>query len=148
MKIACIQPQIFPTKKECFADIETILKKVLEENDQCDIVCLPERYIPFIEEIPKNLQKERGNSYQFVQSLAKEYSVNFISGAIWEKRNNSKKPYITCYFFNRNGEEIGRQDKIHLYTYERKYFTSGRDLKLFRNKKFSFSILICFDMAN
>jgi predicted amidohydrolase len=55
---------------------------------------------------------------------------------------------ITCYFFDEHGDEIGRQEKIHLYAYEQEQFEPGKELKIFKlNQLCNFAILICFDMA-
>ncbi|MEE9377222.1 MAG: carbon-nitrogen hydrolase family protein [Candidatus Lokiarchaeia archaeon] len=148
MRVACIQPQIYKNRAKCYDEIERILKELLREHSKCDIICLPERWVPFFRDSTLNFQDQRGNDYLFIKNLAKEYNIKFISGAIWEKRTNSKKPVITCYFFNENGEEIGRQDKIHLYAYERDYFEPAKELNLFKlNNFYYFAILICFDMA-
>jgi len=122
MRVACIQPQVFKDRNKCYHQIEALLKELLEENQKCDIVCLPERWVPYYRDPNKNIQKERGNDYFFVKNLAKEYNIKILSGAIWEKRNILKKPIITCYFFD--------------------------ELKIFAlNKLYDFAILICFDMA-
>jgi predicted amidohydrolase len=147
VRIACVQPEIFPTDNKCFSEIEEILKDIFIKYDNCDIICLPERWVSLRNKRKDNFQKERGKNYQFIKKLAKEYSVGIISGAIWEKRESSNKPWITSYFFDSSGEELGRQDKIHLYSYERNNFEAGKDLQLFSFKKTCFAILICFDMA-
>ena len=148
MRVACIQPQIYRERTRCYIEIENILKSLLKKHNNCEIICLPERWVPLNKNNKQNFQNQRGNDYKAIKNLATEYNIKFISGAIWEKRINSKKPAITCYFFNENGEEIGYQDKIHLYAYEREYFEAGKELKLFRfNKSYYFTILICFDMA-
>jgi len=147
MKIACIQPEISSKRAVCYSEIERLLNELLTNVDKCSVVCLPERWVPFSDDLPKNLQKERGQDYQFVRNLSKEYGINFISGAIWEKRDLLKKPCITSYFFSEDGEEIGRQDKIHLYSYERDQFEVGKELNLFKLDNYLFAILICFDMA-
>jgi len=147
MKVACIQPELLPSKEKCYLEIERIIKNLLETHDQCEIACLPERWVPILKDIPQNFQKERGDDYSFVKELSNKYSLNLISGAIWEKRNGLKKPVITSYYFNSNGEEIGRQDKIHLYSYERQHFERGNELNIFKLNDYHFSILICFDMA-
>lgn len=147
MKVACIQPELSIEREKCFSEVERLMKDLLKKHDQCEIACLPERWVPFLEDIPQNFQKERGEDYLFVKELSKKYRINLLSGALWEKRDQSKKPFITCYFFNDKGEEIGRQDKIHLYTYERRFFEPGNTLNIFKLNEFSFSILICFDMA-
>jgi predicted amidohydrolase len=148
MKVACIQPELLENRLKCYNEIEKILKDLIETNKNCEIISLPERWVPYYRELSQNFQEQRGNDYKFVKNLAKEYNVSFISGGIWEKRASSEKPAITCYFFNKNGEEIGRQDKIHLYSYEREHFQPGKELKLFKLKNsYYFTILICFDMA-
>lgn len=147
VKIACIQPEVFQENNKCYTEIEEIIKNFFSKHNSCDIICLPERWIPLMNEKKIYVQEERGKNYQFIKNLAKEYSVGIISGAIWEKREASIKPRITSYFFDDTGEEIGRQDKIHLYSYERKNFEPGEDLLILSFKNISFVILICFDMA-
>jgi predicted amidohydrolase len=148
MRVACIQPQIFQERSQCYIEIERILENLQDNHRDCEIVCLPEKWTPYNTDINKNFQKERGDDYTFIKKLAYKHEIRIVSGAIWEKRNETKKPIITCYYFNKNGEEIGRQDKIHLYSHEQEYFEPGKELALFNEKDMgSFSILICFDMA-
>lgn len=148
MRVACIQPQIFLDRKKCYSQIKILLNQLLEKYQNCEIVCLPERWVPYFRDSVKNLQEERGNDYSFIKNLAKEFTIKILSGAIWEKRKESNKPVITCYVFDENGEEIGRQEKIHLYSYEREQFNPGKELKIFKlNKLGNIAVLICFDMA-
>jgi len=149
MKVACIQPRIAQTRDECYHRIETLIEKLIKKRERPDIITLPERWVPFNSEFEKNFQKERGNDYVEIKRIAKKFEVNLLSGAIWETRreNNKEKNYITCYFFNSEGKEVGRQDKIHLYTYELKYFEPSKELKIFKFQDYRFAILICFDMA-
>lgn len=147
INVASIQPKIFQSKNKCYLEIENLIKKLLEDNSKCEIICLPERWIPYSKERNLNYQKERGQDYHFIKKIAGEFDINLISGAIWEKRPSFKKPFVTSYFFNKNGEEIGRQDKIHLYSYERKNFKPSLSLNIFKLRSFNFAILICFDMA-
>ncbi|MFX1237808.1 MAG: carbon-nitrogen hydrolase family protein [Promethearchaeota archaeon] len=147
MKVACIQPEVFTSRKECYSQVDSLLGALMNKHEKCDLACLPERWTPYSQQISENFQKERGNDYSFVKELAKKYQVNLLSGGIWETRESSKKPYVTCYFFDDNGEEIGRQDKIHLYSHEQGIFEPSTELKLFKFKKTYFAILICFDVA-
>ena len=147
MKVACIQPHIYTSLKKCYHEVKNQIFNLLEECNSLDLICLPERWTPLSNTISENIQIERGKNYLFIKDIAKEYCLNIISGAIWEKRKKLNKPYITSYFIDEKGEEIGRQDKIHLYTYEREYFESGKVINLFKINNRFFSILICFDMA-
>lgn len=144
--VACIQPKIYDTNQECYDEVERLLVALLKTTD-CDIICLPEKWIPVKKNMNDNIQEERGPTYDFIRQMAEKYKVAIISGAIWEKRNNEKSPKITAYFFNKNGNEIGRQDKIHLYSFEREIFEPGNELNIFNYNSINFSILICFDMA-
>ena len=147
IRIACIQPKILSSIEKCYEEVERLLKLLLEEVNSCDLICLPERWVPLDDMNNNNFQKERGLIYNFLKNLSKNYSTALISGGIWEKRSNSKKPKVTSYYFNELGEEIGRQDKIHLYAYEKELFEPGNEITLFPIKNYLFAILICFDMA-
>ena len=147
MIIACIQPKIHQSINKCYFEIEHLLKILIDKVANIDIICLPERWVPLLNDISQNIQKERGENYSFIKTLAGEYHINIISGAIWEKRKNSRKPRISSYFINEKGEEVGRQDKIHLYSYEQGQFDPGNELNLFSFNEYFFAILICFDMA-
>lgn len=122
-------------------------------KEQPDIVVLPERWrpIPELNHISSALHEERGVDYKFIQEVAEEYSIPFISGGLWEVReiDGKNQPFITAYFFDETGKEIGRQDKIHLYGYEPLLFKPGTQLNIFQHKKtgVKFTILICFDIA-
>jgi len=147
LRVACVQPEVFSDRKKCYLEIEKLVKNLLDDCNNCDFICLPERWVPLSSRPSEYFQEERGKDYQFIKTLAKQYSINILSGGIWEKRKHSVEPYITCYFFNQNGEEIGRQDKIHLYSYEKENFKPANELCVFKMKDFCFAILICFDMA-
>jgi omega-amidase len=147
IKIGCVQPEIHNTKSECYEEIEVLFDSFISENENCRIVCLPERWVPLTKDITTVIQQERGEDFQFICKLAKKYNISIISGAIWERRFGQTNPKITSYFIGNNGKEIGRQDKIHLYAYEREYFEPGNEVKIFSNSSVSFAILICFDMA-
>jgi predicted amidohydrolase len=147
MEVACIQPEILKSKKDCYNKIETLIRELINKNPDIEITCLPERWLPLSSNMSENIQKERGESYQIIKELAQQYNISILSGGIWERRNPSKKPWITCYYFNNQGKELGRQDKIHLYSFEKKNFQKGHTLHIFKFKNYKFCILICFDMA-
>ena len=147
IRVACIQPKILETNQQCYEEIEELLNSLLFANPEIDIICLPEKWLPLKKKESENIQDERGEAYKFIKLLAKKHKVAIISGAIWEKRSNIGKPKITSYFFDQKGIEIGRQDKLHLYSYEREVFEPGDKLNIFSFNKFQFAILICFDMA-
>lgn len=64
MKVSCIQPKIHQERKRCYLEIENILKNLLEQHDSCEIICLPERWVPYNSDFSQNLQEQRGNDYR------------------------------------------------------------------------------------
>ncbi len=130
------------------ANISQLIQKAAK--DKPDLVILPERWreVPPKENFLTAIEKERGHSYQLLKDLALKHQIFIITGGIWEKRN-SKQQFITCYVFDSNGNEIGRQDKLHLYNYEPSVFTPGEYLQIFTHSPTNtkFAILICFDVA-
>jgi predicted amidohydrolase len=129
-------------------NITQIIKKAANESP--DLIMLPERWrsVPPKENFFDAIEVERGHSYQLLKKIAIENGVWIITGGIWEKRSNGSY-YITCYVFDDQGQEIGRQDKLHLYSYEPKIFTPGNQLRIFTHQPSNskFAILICFDIA-
>ncbi|MHA1706946.1 MAG: nitrilase-related carbon-nitrogen hydrolase, partial [Promethearchaeota archaeon] len=83
--IACIQPQVYSNRKECYSEIKSLISQVLNNSQECDIFCLPERWVPLTKDISRSIQQERGEDYKFIKSIAKDFGINIISGAIWEK---------------------------------------------------------------
>ncbi|TFF96055.1 MAG: carbon-nitrogen hydrolase family protein, partial [Promethearchaeota archaeon] len=148
MIISCLQPKIYSEKQKCYNEVENLTKTIFKQTESCDLIILPERWVPLSKDIKSSVQQERGENYTFIKDLAKRYSVKFLTGAIWEHRKNQKMPSITCYFIDEKGKEVGRQDKIHLYSYEQKFFNPGKTLNIFKlSEKYRFAVLICFDMA-
>jgi len=80
VKIACVQPEVFQETNKCYLAIEEILKDFFSKYDSCDIICLPERWVPLMNEKKINLQKERGEDYK----------------GSWDEAN--KKGYFRSYF--------------------------------------------------
>ncbi|MHA1729198.1 MAG: carbon-nitrogen hydrolase family protein [Promethearchaeota archaeon] len=148
IKISLIQCHIIQDSQLMNDNITEMIKKATQMEP--DIIVLPERWrpIPAKKNIFNVFQEERGNDYNLIKSLSKRNKVSIISGGIWEKRNEDK-PFITSYYFDKKGNEIGRQDKLHLYSYETSVFQPGKTLNIFTHKETQtkFSILICFDIA-
>lgn len=146
--VSLIQPFVAEDNRENYIHVEKLIESAIASKTQ--IICLPERWIyvdPLRSDFEKNLQLQRGEQYLKVQGWAKKYRVGIISGGIWESRLD-KKPVISSYYFDSDGNELGIQEKIHLYSVEKKHFEAGKNLVIFEDTKLGikFSILICFDL--
>ena len=110
MKIATISMACEHRKIEKIQDNLEYIEKTFEEisNIKPDLVCLPEIfYYAGVE--------KRGDFYSseikvFLKNLAKKYKT-CIAGSIYDERE--KGVFNTCVFINREGEIIGKYDKIH-----------------------------------
>ena len=108
---------------------------------------LPERWLPFSlsTEISKYVLESGSEPIQFLQQCAEKYEVMIIGGGIWEFVDNC--PKILSYVIDTHGEVVGRQEKIHLYAYEKAFFTPGDSVCIFHSGELSFAVLICFDIT-
>lgn len=145
--VGLIQPEIVESHEEMDLNIKQLVEQAAQKKP--DIIMLPERWrsVPPKEKFLEAIEKERGHSYQLLKQLAAKYKIYILTGGIWEKRNSNF--YITSYVFDDEGNELGRQDKIHLYNYEPTMFTPGAELRIFTHEKIKtkFAVLICFDIA-
>ncbi len=150
INISLVQPLVSKDNDENFSHVEKLIKEACQTKP--DIICLPERwfFLDFVNLNPDQIfQSERGKQYQYVKQWAKEYNVPIISGGIWEKHKDYPRPFVSAYYFDSQGKEMFRQNKIHLYGMEKVILESGKELQVFRDEKLdiTFSILICFDLT-
>lgn len=150
INISLVQPLVSKDNDKNFRYVENLIEEACQQNP--DIICLPERwfFLDFVNQNPDQIfQSERGKQYQYVKQWAKEYNIPIISGGIWEKHKGYTRPFVTAYYFDSQGKEMFRQNKIHLYGMEKVILESGKELQVFQDSKLdiTFSILICFDLT-
>ena len=147
VQISAIQPFVHTDNERNFAHMESFIETATQHNP--DLICLPERwyYLDFTKTPKDYIQPPMGEQYQYVKQWSKEYDISIISGGIWEHHPNFDRPFVSAYYF-RTGQEMFRQDKIHLYGAEKHLLSPGENLVIFQDTQLniSFSILICFDL--
>ena len=57
INVACIQPQVLQNREKCYFEVEILLKKLIENSQKLDIICLPERWVPFELNLSNNFGK-------------------------------------------------------------------------------------------
>lgn len=146
--ISLIQCEILPELEKVDANVAQMIEYARKDNP--DLIMLPEKWRSVYpkEQFYETIEKERGHSYKLLKDLAIQHEVYIITGGIWEEREN-KSRFITSYVFDTHGKEVGRQDKLHLYSYEPSIFTPGTCLNIFTHDPTNtqFTVLICFDVA-
>lgn len=103
---------------------------------ETDILCLPEKWLP----------NNRISAFELneFKRIAKEFSMTIIPGAFYEKK--SKRWSIFAPVIGPSGDVVGKQEKIHLFGYERKRVKPGYKTIVFKTSC-KFGVIICYDMV-
>ena len=154
MKVAAIQ---MPTVKDKIQNIRTAgtyIEKIKAENP--DFVILPEMFCcPYqTENFPVYAEKEGGPSWQEMSDYARKYYIYLIAGSMPEA-DDVGKVYNTSYIFDRDGKQIGKHRKAHLFDInvkngqhfkESDTLTSGDHATVFDTEFGKMGVMICYDI--
>ena len=125
MKIAILQTTVFAEKEKNIRQLEEILASGRTEG--ADLVTLPEMFACPYEtgNFPLYAEAEGGPSWQALSALAKKYGIYLSAGSMPEavkaKSEKAESPsekdrvYNTAYVFDREGKQIGKHRKAHLF---------------------------------
>ncbi len=122
-------------KDTIFRGIE-LAKEAAEK--EADIICLPEHWLPE-KTIPASMSPIPG-----LQSLAEEYGVGVIGGAFYEMVKG--QTHLSSPVIGSDGTLLGRQFKVHLFRFERKFAKPGNSYKIFQMKGYKIGVLVCYDV--
>ena len=154
MKVAAIQ---MPTVKDKIQNIRTAgtyIEKIKAENP--DFVILPEMFCcPYqTENFPIYAEKEGGPVWQQLSGYAKQYGIYLIGGSMPEK-DAEGNVYNTSYIFDREGKQIGKHRKVHLFDIDIKggqtfkesdTLTAGDSDTVFDTEFGKIGVMLCFDI--
>ena len=154
IKIAAIQMPTVTAKMENVRTVKTYLEKIKDENP--DFVILPEMFCcPYqTENFPIYAEEEGGPIWQQLSAYAKQYGVYLIGGSMPEK-DAEGNVYNTCYVFDREGKQIGKHRKVHLFDIDIKggqtfkesdTLTAGDSDTVFDTEFGKMGVMLCFDI--
>lgn len=154
IKIAAIQMSTVADKMENVRTVKTYLEKIKDENP--DFVILPEMFCcPYqTENFPIYAEKEGGPVWQQLSGYAKQYGIYLIGGSMPEK-DAEGNVYNTCYVFDREGKQIGKHRKVHLFDIDIKggqtfkesdTLTAGDSDTVFDTEFGKMGVMLCFDI--
>lgn len=154
IKIAAIQMPTVTAKMENVRTVKTYLEKIKDENP--DFVILPEMFCcPYqTENFPIYAEKEGGPVWQQLSAYAKQYGVYLIGGSMPEK-DAEGNVYNTSYIFDREGKQIGKHRKVHLFDIDVKggqtfkesdTLTAGDSDTVFDTEFGKIGVMLCFDI--
>lgn len=154
IKIAAIQMSTVADKMENVRTVKTYLEKIKDENP--DFVILPEMFCcPYqTENFPIYAEKEGGPVWQQLSGYAKQYGIYLIGGSMPEK-DVEGNVYNTSYIFDREGKQIGKHRKVHLFDIDVKggqtfkesdTLTAGDSDTVFDTEFGKIGVMLCFDI--
>lgn len=154
IKIAAIQMSTVADKMENVRTVKTYLEKIKDENP--DFVILPEMFCcPYqTENFPIYAEKEGGPVWQQLSGYAKQYGIYLIGGSMPEK-DAEGNVYNTSYIFDREGKQIGKHRKVHLFDIDVKggqtfkesdTLTAGDSNTVFDTEFGKIGVMLCFDI--
>ena len=154
IKIAAIQMPTVADKMENVRTVKTYLEKIKDENP--DFVILPVMFCcPYqTENFPIYAEKEGGPVWQQLSGYAKQYGIYLIGGSMPEK-DAEGNVYNTSYIFDREGKQIGKHRKVHLFDIDVKggqtfkesdTLTAGDSDTVFDTEFGKMGVMLCFDI--
>ena len=119
------------------------------------MVVLPEMFLcPYDNKcFPKYGEEVGGEAWLRMSAAARENGVYLVGGSIPEKENG--KIYNTCFVFGRDGRQLGRHRKMHLFDIdvkggqrfmESEVLTAGDEVTVVDTQWGKVGVCICFDM--
>lgn len=152
MKIVQIQLKVSSDINKTKRNLEEYFTEI--EKEKSDFVCLGEMFnTPYdINQFSKYAEVEKGDTWTLLSNLAKKYNVYLSAGSICEREGNFL--YNTAYVFDRDGRQIAKHRKMHLFDIDIKggqYFkesetlTAGNEITTFETEFGKMGICICYD---
>ena len=150
MRVSLIQTESNGTKQENEKKIFEQLNEAIKEKP--DIICLSELFLSWGKDFYGGIVKQ--DEIKKYQTFAKDNNVNLILGSVALESNVDNKSTNTSFVIDRNGNIVGRYDKIHLYIANKPDFKiderddtiPGTQLGLFELDNIKIGVGICFDL--
>lgn len=153
MTVAQLQTSVFADKEKNLEQLTPLMEKVTAAG--ADFVCLPEMFnCPYeTANFPAYAEKEGGAFWQKLSVLAKKYHVYLSAGSVPET-DDKGNVYNTAYVFDREGKQIAKHRKVHLFDIDVKggqcfkesdTLTAGNSVTVFDTEFGKMGLCICFD---
>ena len=154
IKVAAIQMPTVTDKMQNVRTAGIYLEKIKDEKP--DFVILPEMFCcPYqTQNFPVYAEEEGGPVWQQLSEYAKQYGIYLIGGSMPEK-DAEGKVYNTSYIFDRQGKQIGKHRKVHLFDMdvtggqtfkESDTLTAGDHDTVFDTEFGRMGVMLCFDI--
>ena len=153
IKVAALQTNVYEDKMKNLYQLEKLLE--LPELQGADLVILGEMFnCPYqTSNFPLYAEKEGGECWSFCSRLASKHHVYLSAGSMPEKDENGNI-YNTAYVFDREGRQIAKHRKMHLFDInvkngqcfkESDTLTPGDQVIVFDTEFGKMGICVCYD---
>lgn len=154
IKVAAIQMPTLTDKMQNVRTAGIYLEKIKDEKP--DFVILPEMFCcPYqTQNFPVYAEEEGWPVWQQLSEYANQYGIYLIGGSMPEK-DAEGKVYNTSYIFDRQGKQIGKHRKVHLFDIdvtggqtfkESDTLTAGDHDTVFDTEFGRMGVILCFDI--
>ncbi|WP_430885552.1 carbon-nitrogen hydrolase family protein [Fusibacter sp. JL216-2] len=152
MRIAALQIDVSQNKRENIDKIEQVITSLSDKK--IDMVILPEMFLcPYQTHLFEEYSEvEGGVTWQRLSHTAKTNNVYLVAGSVPEYKDG--QIYNTSYVFDRNGKQIAKHRKIHLFDIdvengqsfkESDVLSVGYEPTVFTTEFGKFGLCICYD---
>ena len=117
LRAALVQMTVQEKTEDSLARAEGFLRKAKEQGAQ--LALLPEMFCcPYqTKNFPLYAQREGGEVWQALSGMAKKYDLLLAAGSVPEV-DGENRVYNTAYVFDREGRQIAKHRKLHLFDVE------------------------------
>jgi len=141
-KICAVQAAVSKDSSKNLMRAEASFKNASKVG--CNIICFPEMFLTGPISAKEYDEEMLQRAKKTFSSLSKQHRMVSIMGSVMEKRKG--KFYNTSFVFDEKGRLLGQYRKIHLTKGEKKKYTPGKDLPVFKTKFGTIGVQICRDL--
>lgn len=129
--------------------MQELIQQAMEKNPNTNIIVMPEMWNTgyALTEVHELADPHGKKEREWLQEYAARYKVNIVAGSISEIVD--EKIYNSMYVFNKEGKEVARYAKMHLFRLmdEEKYLASGEEPITFSfDGNWTAGASICYDI--
>lgn len=149
MKVALVQMDVQIGEPEVnYRKVERFLDEALAQSP--DVIIFPEMWNTgyALEQGDALADADGQRTRALFSSYAKAHNVMIVGGSVLYKDSGSGDITNTMLVFDRNGDEVLRYDKVHLFRLmdEDQYLKAGNSFGLFDYEGTGIGTMICYDL--
>lgn len=153
-RIAQAQMPVYPDRVQCSDYIRRAAESAAHTG--AALLTLPEMFCcPYSTDcFPVFAEEEGGPLWQTCSDIAAEYRI-FLSAGTMPERTSSGHIYNTAYFFGKDGQQIAKHRKVHLFDInvrdgqqfrESDILSPGDKITVFQTDSVTFGLAVCYDI--